>query len=79
MKAHGDWWVFLTFGFWDGLKRGPFKSREKALESLKPWKRKSGFNSLAAGFTLRLAGPFRTRKEALEANISTCTNVEPLA
>lgn len=71
-----EWWTFVHSGIWEEIDLGPYPSQEEALESLNPLREKAQFGTLAACHSLRLAGPFPTKKQALEADISTCQNVE---
>lgn len=69
------WWTILTFGsHYDG-PRGPYPSEEAACDALDRWRSRKGSDagSIEAASSLRIAGPFKSRSIARQADISDYT------
>ncbi len=69
----GTWYTFVVWGSGPAPARGPHPSEEAALEALRRFNRRHGADAgtYAAAGSVRLAGPFKTRREAKEADVST--------
>lgn len=76
MKDH--YYTFVRFGSDPMPARGPFKSIEEAEEAMERFRYRHGHlaGTWVASGSVRLVGPFATRKAAREADISTARSVQ---
>lgn len=71
-----QWYTTVSFGtlFYEGphIPHGPWKSLDEAQAALKRWSDRSGWlaGTYLNAHNIRIAGPYRTREEARNADIS---------
>jgi hypothetical protein len=71
-RPAGEWWTWVHFGSDPSPARGPFKSLAEAEEAGNRFSQRYGSlaGTYCAAGSHRIVGPYRTRREALAADIS---------
>jgi hypothetical protein len=76
---HGDWYtiVWAGSGPYTMPPRGPWKRLDDAYDALARWRTRAGHltGTIEAAHNVRVVGPFATRAQAREADISTAPPV----
>lgn len=77
--SSGGWFAVVSVGTKYKGPRGPFRSREEADEAVRRWSAREGYlgGSILAAASVRVYGPYATRRAAKRADISQMPRRNP--